>query len=97
MTSSQFDGRTVIVTGGGTGIGRATARASATQGAEVLVVGRTASRLAETAQGLPGVRALVADVAAPGAAEKIVGSALEHFGRIDVLVNNAVGDSAPSC
>ncbi|SIR52728.1 SDR family NAD(P)-dependent oxidoreductase [Micromonospora avicenniae] len=89
MTSAQFDGKAVIVTGGGTGIGRATARAFAAQGAGVLVVGRTASRLAETAQGLPGVRPLVADVAAPGAAEMIVGAALDHFGRVDVLVNNA--------
>jgi NAD(P)-dependent dehydrogenase (short-subunit alcohol dehydrogenase family) len=89
MTVAQFHGKAVVVTGGGTGIGRATARAFAEQGAEVLVVGRTAARLAETATEAPGIRPLVADIAAPGAAELIVSTATEAFGRIDVLVNNA--------
>ena len=47
MTTTQFTGKAVIVTGAGTGIGRATARSFAEQGAQVLIVGRTASRLAE--------------------------------------------------
>ncbi|MEU5728836.1 SDR family oxidoreductase [Streptomyces antimycoticus] len=89
MTAAPFDGTAVIVTGGGTGIGRAAARTFAEQGAQVLVVGRTAARLAETAAAAPGIRPLVADVAAPGAAGLIVNTALEAFGRIDVLVNNA--------
>lgn len=86
---SQFSGKAVVVTGAGTGIGRATARAFAEQGARVLVVGRTAARLAETAAGLPGVHALVADISAPGAADHVVTTAVEAFGRLDVLVNNA--------
>ncbi|MFE5124320.1 SDR family NAD(P)-dependent oxidoreductase [Streptomyces sp. NPDC056669] len=89
MTAAHFDGTAVIVTGGDTGIGRAAARTFAQQGAQVLVVGRTAARLAETAADAPGIRPLVADVSAPGAAELIVDTALEAFGRIDVLVNNA--------
>ncbi|MGW7696561.1 SDR family NAD(P)-dependent oxidoreductase [Streptomyces asiaticus] len=89
MTAAHFSGRAVIVTGGGTGIGRVTARTFAEQGAQVLVVGRTAARLAETAADAPGIRPLVADVSAPGAAELIVNTAMEAFGRIDVLVNNA--------
>ncbi|NEW72045.1 SDR family NAD(P)-dependent oxidoreductase [Streptomyces rhizosphaericus] len=89
MTAAHFSGRAVIVTGGGTGIGRVTARTFAEQGAQVLVVGRTAARLAETAADAPGIRPLVADVSAPGAAELIVNAAVEAFGRIDVLVNNA--------
>nr|WP_042184220.1 SDR family oxidoreductase [Kibdelosporangium sp. MJ126-NF4]CEL16154.1 3-oxoacyl-[acyl-carrier protein] reductase [Kibdelosporangium sp. MJ126-NF4]CTQ94079.1 3-oxoacyl-[acyl-carrier protein] reductase (EC 1.1.1.100) [Kibdelosporangium sp. MJ126-NF4] len=84
----DFQGKAVIVTGGGTGIGRATARSFAKQGADVLVVGRTADRLAETAQG-PGIRTLVADISEPGAAEHVVNSAIGTFGRLDVLVNNA--------
>ncbi|ONI72690.1 ketoreductase [Actinosynnema sp. ALI-1.44] len=84
----DFNGKAVIVTGGGTGIGRATARSFAEQGADVLVVGRTEARLAETAEGL-GIRTLVADVAEPDAAERIVSTAIETFGRLDVLVNNA--------
>ncbi|WP_181789309.1 SDR family NAD(P)-dependent oxidoreductase [Streptomyces phytophilus] len=79
----------MLITGGGTGIGRATARLFAAAGAEVLIVGRTAERLAETAAPHPRIRTYVADVAEPDAPAGIVAAALEAFGRIDVLVNNA--------
>ncbi|MFH8805335.1 SDR family NAD(P)-dependent oxidoreductase [Streptomyces sp. NPDC017936] len=79
----------VVVTGGGSGIGRATARAYAAQGAHVLVVGRTAGRLEETAEGQPRIRAFVADLADRDAPQRIVAAALDATGGIDVLVNNA--------
>jgi NAD(P)-dependent dehydrogenase (short-subunit alcohol dehydrogenase family) len=85
----DFHDKTVIITGGGSGIGRATAYAFADEGADVLVVGRTEQRLAETAAGRPGIRTLVADVAVAGAADRIVAAATGSHGRIDVLVNNA--------
>jgi NAD(P)-dependent dehydrogenase (short-subunit alcohol dehydrogenase family) len=81
--------RTVVVTGAGSGIGRATARLFATEGADVLVVGRRAGPLAETAQGLPGIRTLVADMTDPEAPALIADTARKESGRIDVLVNNA--------
>ena len=81
--------RAVVITGAGTGIGRAAARAFAGDGANVLIVGRTAATLEETAGDDPRIRPLVADISAPGAPEKIVATALDAFGRIDVLVNNA--------
>lgn len=84
-----FAGRTVIVTGGGSGIGRATARRFAGAGAEVLVVGRTLSRLRETAAGHPGIRPFAADLAAPDGPACVVAHAVDVFGRVDVLVNNA--------
>ncbi|QGV81192.1 SDR family NAD(P)-dependent oxidoreductase [Streptomyces ficellus] len=80
----------VIVTGAGTGIGRATARAFAAQGAHVLAVGRRAEPLAETARThADTIRPFTADLTADGAAERIVGAALDAYGRLDVLVNNA--------
>jgi len=86
---SPFRQQVVVVTGAGTGIGRATARSFADQGARVLAVGRRAAPLAETAAGHDGIRPLVADVTAEDAAGKIVQSAGDLYGRLDVLVNNA--------
>ncbi|MHA4778130.1 SDR family NAD(P)-dependent oxidoreductase [Streptomyces sp. MSC1_001] len=81
--------RVVVVTGAGTGIGRATARAFAAQGATVVALGRREGPLRETAEGHPGIRPYVADITARGAAEEIVRAALTGHGRLDVLVNNA--------
>jgi C-7 ketoreductase len=82
-------GRAVVITGGGTGIGRAAARAFADAGDRVLIVGRTEATLAETADGWAGIHPLAADISAPDAPETIVREALERLGGIDVLVNNA--------
>jgi NAD(P)-dependent dehydrogenase (short-subunit alcohol dehydrogenase family) len=87
--TNNLHGRAVLITGGGTGIGRAAAQQFAAAGAEVLVIGRTAERLAETAGEHPNIRTYVADIATPSAPAGIVAAALDAFGRIDVLVNNA--------
>ncbi|MEG3626588.1 SDR family NAD(P)-dependent oxidoreductase [Streptomyces poriticola] len=82
-------GQVVIVTGAGSGIGRATARAFADAGAHVLGVGRRKTALEETAAGHPGIAAHPADLRAPETPEQVVGAAAERWGRLDVLVNNA--------
>ncbi|WP_326654737.1 SDR family NAD(P)-dependent oxidoreductase [Streptomyces sp. NBC_01750] len=82
-------GKGVVVTGGGTGIGRATARAFADDGAQVLVVGRSEGPLKETAEGYDGIRVLAADIHDHDAPQTIVSTVLDAFGRLDVLVNNA--------
>jgi NAD(P)-dependent dehydrogenase (short-subunit alcohol dehydrogenase family) len=87
--ATPLQGHSVLITGGGTGIGRAAALQFAAEGADVLIVGRTAERLAATAAEHPGIRAFVADVGAPDAPAEIVEAAIEAFGRLDVLVNNA--------
>ncbi|POX50927.1 SDR family NAD(P)-dependent oxidoreductase [Streptomyces sp. Ru72] len=81
--------RIVAVTGAGTGIGRATARAFAAEGAHVLAIGRRAEPLSETAAGHDRITPLAADITADGGPELIVRTALEMHGRLDVLVNNA--------
>ncbi|QIS12397.1 SDR family NAD(P)-dependent oxidoreductase [Nocardia arthritidis] len=86
--STSLQGRAVVITGGGTGIGRAAAHQFAAAGADVLVTGRTEATLKETTDGTD-VRFVVADVATAEGRTAIVDAAVREFGRIDVLVNNA--------
>ncbi|MYW49010.1 SDR family oxidoreductase [Streptomyces sp. SID161] len=81
--------RTVLVTGAGTGIGRATARAFAAEGARVVAVGRRSAPLAATAEGHPGITPLPADLTDEDGPGAVVRATLERYGRIDVVVNNA--------
>lgn len=83
--------RVAIVTGGGSGIGRALALALAARGARVIVAGRRAERLAETvALGAAGrIRAQVADVTNAGDNRALLEEALAREGRLDLFVANA--------
>jgi citronellol/citronellal dehydrogenase len=91
-------GRVALVTGGGTGIGRATARLLAESGAGVAICGRRPEPLERTRAEIEAVGgaclALPADVREPAELERVVAAALERFGAIDVLVNNAGGQFA---
>lgn len=86
-------GRACIVTGASRGIGRETARMLCEEGASVLLVARSADQVEEAAhecRGAGGQAAhLTLDITAGDAGELMVKSCLEHFGRLDVLVNNA--------
>ena len=85
-------GKVALVTGGGTGIGRATAMELARTGAKVVVCGRRPEPL-EAVQAELGEDCLAVptDVRESEQVVALVDRALEHFGRIDVLVNNAGG------
>lgn len=85
----DFSGKVVIVTGAGSGIGRAAARAFARAGARVLGVGRRDDALAETAVGHPEIVACSADVRAPDTPGRLIDEATDRWGRLDVLVNGA--------
>ncbi len=93
MTSNRYDfaDKVVLVTGGGSGIGRAIARAFLDNGAVVAVVGRRAGALDETLEGYDDDRALAltADLADRSAAAAVVSTVVGKFGRLDVVVNNA--------
>lgn len=88
--------RTVLVTGGGSGLGRALAKRFLEVGARVAICGRHEERLAATARELDpsGERVLArrADVREFGEVEALAQAVVERFGGIDVLVNNAAGN-----
>ena len=81
--------RTVVVTGGSTGIGRAVAERFAADGAEVVITGRRADVLGETAAKI-GARGVLCDASDPAAVQAALADLPE---RIDVLVNNAGGNT----
>jgi citronellol/citronellal dehydrogenase len=85
-----LEGRVALVTGGGTGLGRAAAAELRACGAEVVISGRRREVLDEAADAL-GLHAVDGDVRDPAGAEEMVRFALERCGRLDVLVNNAGG------
>ena len=88
-------GRIALVTGGGSGIGRATALAFARSGARVAVCGRRPEPLEETRALVEAAGgeclAVAADIREPDAVGALVGAVLDRFGTVDVLVNNAGG------
>lgn len=85
--------KVAIVTGGGTGIGRATAILLAEEGAHVAVVGRRESRLLQTASDIRdhggSAHQIPGDISMVIETERIVKEAVDQFGGLDILVNNA--------
>jgi NAD(P)-dependent dehydrogenase (short-subunit alcohol dehydrogenase family) len=89
-SDNEFEGKVVIVTGGARGIGRAIAERFIAEGANVVVCGRK-DPATPVASGEREALFVGADVREPEAAEQVVRAAVERFGRLDVLVNNAGG------
>ncbi|MEU3361916.1 SDR family NAD(P)-dependent oxidoreductase [Streptomyces albidoflavus] len=95
-TEPPLAGRTALVTGGGSGLGRAVTRALLADGARVVITGRDAENLKRTAAELgPGVLPQVCDVSRPADVEALAGALADE--EISVLVNNAgvAGPVAP--
>ena len=87
--AEELKGRVAIVTGAGRNIGRAIAIALAGAGASVVVNARISQRDIDAVAAEIGGMAILADVSDERAVERMVALALERFGRIDILVNNA--------
>jgi NADP-dependent 3-hydroxy acid dehydrogenase YdfG len=89
---SKLDGKVAVVTGGGSGVGKAVAAKLLAAGAKLVLAGRDASKLAAAAADLAGGDRVVivpTDVTTAAACEDLIRRATDAFGRVDILVNNA--------
>lgn len=101
MNMFDMTGKVVIVTGASSGLGVSFAVGFAEAGADVVLAARRVEKLADTAKAVEalGRRALVvpADIADPAQCQAVVDAAMEAFGQVDVLINNAgVGTAFPA-
>jgi NAD(P)-dependent dehydrogenase (short-subunit alcohol dehydrogenase family) len=101
MDKFRLDGKVAIVTGASSGLGVAFAEGLAEAGATVVICARRIDRLTETKERIEAngreCLAISADVTDPEDCERVVKGALDAFGKVDVLVNNAgVGTAVPA-
>ncbi len=85
----QIRDKIIIITGASGGIGQATARLLGRKGARLALVARSKTKLRALSRELPGSIALPADMARPVEVRRMVENVKHHFGRIDILINNA--------
>ena len=86
----NFNNKVVLITGGGTGIGKATASTFIAKGATVVITGRRQEVLEQTTQELGSQSyAIAGDVSKTGEPSRIIEQVISKFGRLDVLINNA--------
>jgi NADP-dependent 3-hydroxy acid dehydrogenase YdfG len=89
MCGVKIEKSVLVVTGASSGIGEAIARLAHARGAKVVLAARRAALLSSVAASLPGAVAVPTDVTSASDVAALVRRAVEEFGRIDVLVNNA--------
>ena len=82
-------GNTILITGGGTGIGRALAEAFHKRGNQVIISGRTQKNLDETTSGNPGMQSLTVDITDPASIKAFANELTEEFPSLNVVIHNA--------
>src|SRR5262245_33498740 len=97
LASFRLDGKVAIVTGASAGLGARFARVLDAVGARVVLAARRADRIDTLAAELQDAIALPCDLGEPGAPAALVARTLDHYNRIDIVVNNAgVSDPTPA-
>jgi NAD(P)-dependent dehydrogenase (short-subunit alcohol dehydrogenase family) len=101
LDSFRLDDKVVVVTGASSGLGVSFAQAFAEAGADVVLGARRVDRLTETAALVEGAgrraHSVATDVSDPDQCQRLVDAAVETFGRVDILINNAgVGTAVPA-
>ncbi len=89
IDSFRLDGSVAILTGASSGLGERFARVLGSAGAAVVLGARRAERLEALAAELPTAIAVGVDLTEPGAPDRLLATALDEFGQVDVVVNNA--------
>lgn len=87
--SGRLEGKVAVITGGASGIGRATVELFEREGAKVILADIQADRGEAIAQGSPNIRFVKTDVTSESDIEAMIQAAVEEFGRLDILYNNA--------
>jgi short-subunit dehydrogenase len=85
----EIKDKVIIITGASAGIGRATARSLAREGAKIVLAARSRDALEELAKELPGSLAVETDMTKEKDIDNLIAETIKKYGRIDVLVNNA--------
>jgi len=97
LSTFRLDGRVAIVTGASSGLGARFARVLDAAGARVVLAARRVERLDALAAELSDALPVACDLAEPGSPAGLVATTLEHYGQVDVVVNNAgFGDGVPA-
>ena len=90
---SRLEGKVAIITGGNSGVGAATAKLFAKEGAKVVISARREAQLKDVADAIleagGEVLPVVTDIYKKGDADKLVAKAVEAYGKVDILINNA--------
>ena len=88
----KLDGKVALITGGGSGVGQATAKLFLEEGAKVAIAGRDGAELKKAIETMPGGDSILivpTDVTVPDQVKNLIEQTTKRFGRIDILVNNA--------
>lgn len=85
----ELEGKSIIITGAGSGIGKATAELLSAAGMRCLLSARNQAKLDRLADRLPGAAVVAGDMIDPALPQTLVDAALERFGRLDAVFNNA--------
>lgn len=86
----KLNGKIALVTGGGSGIGKAMAKAILAEGAKVIIIGRTESKLLQAQSELgPEIEIMVCDITVESQVTNVYETIMSKYGKLDILINNA--------